>query len=113
MQVEPYQPRTSPERAVEDAVKDIAAGDLKVCRYDVCPIGGYQGDFFALLERFELRGVYWTGATVAYAKAYNRVIDRELRRRHGLRYLAVRSKIMPARDASRWVGDVANDAPEL
>ena len=94
--------RVNPEQATKDATLDIETGNLTICRYDILPIGGYRGDYFEILKRFGLKEAFWPDATLAYARSYNRVIDRELRRKHGLRYLAVRSRIMPMKNAVPW-----------
>jgi hypothetical protein len=91
-----------------DAKRHIEQGAIRIIRYDIPLVrtgvwDSYYRPFIAL-QVDEVPSVF---DSLEYCRAYNAVMDQELKRRYGRRYLDVRADILPPPRAKHWAQGIA------
>lgn len=93
-----------------DAKRHIEQGAIRIIRYDTPLVRtGVLDSYYRPFIDLKVDEVPSVFDSLDYCKAYNAVMDQELKRRYGNRYLAVRSDILPPAGAKHWIQE--NSAP--
>jgi hypothetical protein len=101
-------PQTTAEMGRLDARRHIAQGALRIIRYDMPPVRtGYWDSYYRPFEDLKIQEVNSAFESLAYCESYNDTMDKELLRRYGRRYEAVRSKILPPAGAKHFMQENA------
>ncbi len=97
-------PKETAEMGRKDAARHIEQGALRIIRYDMPLVRtGVWDSYYRPFVDLQVDEVPSAFDTVEYCDAYNSVMDQELKRRYGSRYLAVRADILPPSGAKHWV----------
>ncbi|MEO5915274.1 MAG: hypothetical protein ABIS50_13650 [Luteolibacter sp.] len=89
-------PKLTAERGRLDAKRHIDQGALRIIRYDMPLVRtGFWDAYWQPFIDLGIQEVPSVFDSLEYCRAYNAVMDLELKRRFGNRYRAVRQKILP------------------
>lgn len=97
-------PKNTAEMGRFDAKRHIEQGALRIIRYDMPLVRtGVWDSYHRPFIELHIQEVTSAFDSLQYCRAYNAVMDRELDRRYGARYRAVRRDILPPPNSKHFM----------
>ena len=102
------EPKQTKEKGRADAKRHIDQGAIRIIRYDMPPVRtGVWDSYYRPFIDLEIDEVPSAFDSLEYCRACNAVMDHEIKRRYGSRYLAVCADILPPPEAKHFLQETS------